>query len=187
LIIILIAKLTGRNIVKCSPVGCRDLPTQGAFSKRLTTVPRDARFPEFLVGDETIRNRFIRTRLMEESGHATCQPQCAGQEDGRILRLLDRLYLVLEVKEENRHRTGMPAVSSAVWIAQMQDAVREMSLVVNGIALASSRDPHRQCRSGRQSPVTDSLHSCPGYSNTLSRVSALTGQYADRAHEREKR
>lgn len=62
------------------------------------------------MGVETTSNRFIRTLLMEESGHATCQPRRADDKGERIL-LLERLYIRLEVKEENRRRAGLLAVS----------------------------------------------------------------------------
>jgi len=49
---------------------CDLLTTSGAFLRLQTAVSRSARFLELLSGTETTCNWFIRTLLMEESGHA---------------------------------------------------------------------------------------------------------------------
>lgn len=49
--------------------------------------------------------------------------------------LLDRPHFILGENDENRDRIPMLAVSTAVWVAQRKGEIRELSLVVNGIAM----------------------------------------------------
>ena len=98
----------------------RSADYMSVFSKLLNTVPRKASFLEFLVNAETTSTRFTRTLLMEESGHAICQPQRADYEGEQVLLLLDRLYFIIEENDENRHCILSLAVSTAVWIAQRE-------------------------------------------------------------------
>jgi hypothetical protein len=58
--------------------------SRNEFSKLLGAVPRKSGFVKFLVNAETTSNRLIRTLLMEECGHAFCQPQRADYDDEKF-------------------------------------------------------------------------------------------------------
>jgi len=75
---------------------------------------------------------------------AICQPQPADQEGEQILPLQDRPYFRLGDNDENRHRILTLAVSSADWIAQRKGEIRELSLVVNGIAMFANQSSRQE-------------------------------------------
>jgi len=75
----------------------------GAFSRLLTAVPRNPRFLKFLAGGETTSNRFIRTLLMEEGGHAVCRRSVRTLKAGRS-RCCRTSELQIEGNGENQHR-----------------------------------------------------------------------------------
>lgn len=98
---------------------------------------------EFLANAETASMRFFRTLLMEESGQSLSSAEQASHEGEKILLLLDRLYALMDDNYENHHLVTLLAVSTGVWIADRKGEIRELDLIVSGIAAFANQSTCR--------------------------------------------
>lgn len=108
--------------------------TQAAFAALIGLVPREPRHLDFLVDAETTVASLSRALLAEQISGSGCSPQQATELGERVLRLLDRLYFVVEQTAGRHHLINSLGLSTGLWIARRQGEIRELGPVVNGLA-----------------------------------------------------
>ncbi len=114
------------------------------FDGLLRSLHTNPRYTQFLVDAETTGFRFFRTLAHDESGQHAPTSEHASFEGEQILMLLSRLYSILEENAENHRLIILLAVSTGTWIADRQGEIRELELIVSGIATFANQSSNRQ-------------------------------------------
>ncbi len=104
----------------------------------IAAVPREPRHLSFLVDAETTAAGFFQTLLREETGDTLCTPQRATELGQTVLQVLERLFFVISETSGKHQNINALALSVGLWIAKRQGEIREMGLVVNGLAMTAN-------------------------------------------------
>ncbi len=89
---------------------------------------------EFMTNAETTSLCFFRTLRTEETGQILCPVEQANYQGEEILLLLERLQQLLDDNAENHQMITRLAVSTGIWIAARKGEIKELDLIVSGIA-----------------------------------------------------
>lgn len=114
------------------------------FDKIFNNIAWKPHHLEFMASSETTVMFFYRTLLTEEAGQLLCPAEQASYQGEKILLLLDRLYALLDDNAENHHLITLLAVSTGAWIADRKGNIRELELIVSGIASFANQSFARQ-------------------------------------------
>ncbi|MCG8427322.1 MAG: hypothetical protein MI754_08210, partial [Chromatiales bacterium] len=115
-----------------------------AFERLFGFLALNSKHVRLMVEAETTTFRFLRTLIAEEAGRQVCTPDQASYEGEQILALLNRLFFLLEENLENHRLLINLAVSTGVWIADRQGEIKELELIVSGIATFANLTADRQ-------------------------------------------
>lgn len=131
--------MTYNSTFALSTVGCK-----GVFDRLLGTAPRQSWHLPFLTEFDATVNRFFITLLAEEVGQRSCSAEQATYEGDRVLLLLDRLFHLIEESAENHRLIISLAVSIGRWIALKGGEIKELDLIVSGIATYANESKTQQ-------------------------------------------
>jgi hypothetical protein len=121
---------------------------KAVFDQVLGLIPKLPHTHSFLVEGGLAANRLYGVRLQEEQGYGICTPDQATYLGERALLLLDRLFHLVEETPDNHRRLIALALDTGMWIADRRGEIRELDLIVSGIAAFAneSREPRTLTR-----------------------------------------
>ncbi len=107
---------------------------KAAFDRLFDSVSWKSHHLEFIANAETIRMTFTHTLITEETGLGACSSEKASHLGEKILMMLDQLYFLISDNAEIHKLLTLLAVSTGTWIANHKGTIKELELIVSGIA-----------------------------------------------------
>jgi hypothetical protein len=104
------------------------------FDRALDRVPKHPHDPPFLDEGGLSIHRLHNARLREEQGFGLCTADQASYLGECVLLLLDRLFHRVEETPDNHRLLIALALDTGLWIANRRGEIRELGLIVSGIA-----------------------------------------------------
>lgn len=117
---------------------------QEIFDNLFQSLTTNNRRKMFLKDTQTTSSLFIQTLIAEELAQSSCSPEQASIEGERQLRLLNRLYKILDENTGYHYQAITLAVSTGTWIAEKKGNIRELELIVSGLAIFAHQVVGRQ-------------------------------------------
>jgi hypothetical protein len=115
-----------------------------AFDKMFNRITWKPQHMEFMANAETTSMNFFRTLLAEESGQGLCTAEQATYQGEKVLLLLDHLYVLMDYNAENHYLLTLVAISTGLWIAERKGEIKELKLIVSGIASFANQSFRKQ-------------------------------------------
>ncbi|MGF1613171.1 MAG: hypothetical protein ACFCVA_04445 [Gammaproteobacteria bacterium] len=123
----------------CNHFALRPTIYRMAFTQLLTIIPRHPRHLDLIRDAENRNMHFLRTLMAEQSQGRPCPREVADHEGEQLLLVLDRLCAIMQKTAANQRLLFYLAVSTGIWIAERRGAIRELDLIVSGIAAFANK------------------------------------------------